>query len=122
MVAAVGKPKFKSKKSQDFSYRECVVSEKALNWGERKIKVPKLGEVKFHHSGNKKGKLDFFLRDGANLKSITIRKNPAGEYYAVLLFERKYCHKQKSYDGGENQTIGLDFSPADFYINNASTA
>jgi hypothetical protein len=34
------------------------------------VKVPKLGEVKFRHSGNKKGKLDFFLVAGANLKSI----------------------------------------------------
>lgn len=111
----VRKPKFKSKKSHDFSYRECMNI--ALIWNERKIKVPKLGEVKFRHSGNKKGKLDFFLRDGADLKSITIRKNPAGEYYAVLLFEREYCHKAKFYEGGENQAIGLDFSPADFYIN-----
>ena len=110
----VGKPKFKSKKSHDFSYRECM--NVALNWNERKIKVPKLGLVKFRHSGNKKGKLDFFLRDGADLKSITIRKNPTNEYYAVLLFEREYCHKKKIYEGGENQVIGLDFSPADFYI------
>ena len=114
--AKVGKPKFKSKKSHDFSYRECVISEKALNWNERKIKVPKLGLVKFRHSGNKKGKLDFFLRDGADLKSITIRKNPVNEYYAVLLFEREYCYKKKVYEGDENQAIGLDFSPADFYI------
>ena len=112
--SAVGKPKFKSKKSHDFSYRECM--NVGLNWNERKIKVPKLGEVKFRHSGNKKGKLDFFLRDGADLKSITIRKNPTGEYYAVLLFEREYCYKQKIYEGGENQAIGLDFSPTDFYI------
>ena len=54
----VGKPKFKSKKSHDFSYRECMSI--ALIWNERKIKVPKLGLVKFRHSGNKKGKLDFF--------------------------------------------------------------
>ena len=113
--SVVGKPKFKSKKSHDFSYRECM--NVGLNWNERKIKVPKLGEVKFRHSGNKKGKLDFFLRDGANLKSITIRKNPAGEYYAVLLFEREYCHKQKVYEGDESQAIGLDFSPEEFYIN-----
>ena len=112
----VGKPKFKSKKSHDFSYRECVPSKNALIWNERKLKVPKLGEVKFRHSGNKKGKLDFFLAPGAELKSITIRKNPAGGYYAILLFEREYCHKAKSYDDGENQAIGLDFSPADFYI------
>jgi len=112
----VGSPKFKSKKSNDFSYRECNPSEKALNWNERKIKVPKLGLVKFRHSGNKKGKLDFFLRGEVELKSITIRKNPANEYYAVLLFEREYCHKKKVYEGDESQAIGLDFSPADFYI------
>ena len=110
----VGKPKFKSRKSHDFSYRECMNI--ALIWHERKIKVPKLGLVKFRHSGNKKGKLDFFLRGEVELKSITIRKNPANEYYAVLLFEREYCHKQKVYEGGESQAIGLDFSPADFYI------
>lgn len=110
----VGKPKFKSRKSHDFSYRECMNI--ALIWNERKIKVPKLGLVKFRHSGNKKGKLDFFLRGEVELKSITIRKNPANEYYAVLLFERKYCHKKKIYEGDENQAIGLDFSPADFYI------
>lgn len=115
--STVGKPKFKSKKSHDFSYRECVPPKNALIWNERKIKVPKLGEVKFRHSGNKKGKLDFFLRGEVKLKSITIRKNPANEYYAVLLFEREYCHKKKVYEGCENQAIGLDFSPADFYIN-----
>lgn len=114
--STVGKPKFKSKKSHDFSYRECVPSKNALIWNERKLKVPKLGLMKFRHSGNKKGKLDFFLAPGAELKSITIQKNPAGEYYAVLLFEREYCHKKKFYESGENQAIGLDFSPADFYI------
>ena len=112
--AAVGKPRFKSKKSHDFSYRECM--NVGLNWNERTVKVPKLGKVKFRHSGDKKGKLDFFLKGSVELKSITIRKNPAGEYYAVLLFEREYCHKRKVYEGDENQVIGLDFSPADFYI------
>ena len=110
----VGKPKFKSRKSHDYSYRECMNI--ALIWNERKIKVPKIGLVKFRHSGNKKGKLDFFLRGEVELKSITIRKNPANEYYAVLLFEREYCHKQKIYEDGESQAIGLDFSPVDFYI------
>ena len=114
--SAVGRPKFKSKKSHDFSYRECVPPKNALIWNERKLKVPKLGVVKFRHSGNKKGKLDFFLKGSVELKSITIRKNPANEYYAVLLFEREYCHKHKVYEGGEKQAIGLDFSPADFYI------
>ena len=34
-----------------------------------------------------------------------------------MLFERENCHKKKVYEGDENQAIGLDFSPADFYIN-----
>ena len=114
--AKVENPKFKSRKSNDFSYRECNPSKTALSWKERKVKVPKLGEVKFRHSGNKKGKLDFFLVAGANLKSITIRKNPAGEYFAVLLYEREYNYAKKSFDDNENQVVGLDFSPADFYI------
>ena len=87
-----------------------------VNYKAKKVKVPKLGEVKFRHSGNKKGKLDFFLKQGANLKSITIRKNPAGEYFAVILYEREYNYAKKSFDDNENQVIGLDFSPADFYI------
>lgn len=112
----VGSPKFKSKKNNDFSYREENPVPTALQWNERYIKVPKLGNVKFRHSGNKKGKLDFFLVHGAELKSMTMRKNPAGEYYAVLLFAREYCNKKKIFDGCENQAVGLDFSPADFYI------
>ncbi|MDR0557848.1 MAG: transposase [Treponema sp.] len=50
------------------------------------------------------------------MKSITVRKNPAGEYYAILLFEREYIRKPKTYSGSENKVIGLDFPLADLYI------
>jgi putative transposase len=109
----MGLPKFKSRKSNDFSYKECMVSQKALNRETKTIKIPKLGEVKYR----KHNKIsDFFTVKGAELKSITIRKNPAGEYYAVLLYQREYCRKPKQYSGDDNKTIGFDFSPSDLYI------
>lgn len=109
----VGLPKFKSRKTNDFSYKECMVSKSALNRGNKTIKIPKLGEVKYrkHNKIN-----DFFTAKGAVLKSITVRKNPAGEYFAVLLYERPYVRKSKTFSGEENKTIGLDFSPAELYI------
>jgi putative transposase len=88
----------------------------ALNRGNKTIKIPKLGEVKYrrHNKIN-----DFFTAKGALLKSITVRKNPAGEYYAVLLYQCEYCRKPKQYSGDENKTTGLDFSPGEFYINSS---
>jgi putative transposase len=50
------------------------------------------------------------------LKSITVRKNLAGEYYAILLFKREYIQKPKVYLGDKSKVVGLDFSPADLYI------
>jgi putative transposase len=91
-----------------------MVSKKALNRETKTIKIPKLGEVKYrkHNKIN-----DFFTSKGAVLKSITVRKNSCGEYYAVLLYQREYCRKPKQYSGDESKTIGLDFSPGDLYIN-----
>jgi putative transposase len=109
----IGRPKFKSRKSNDFSYRECQPSKTAWNKGNKTIKIPKLGEVRYRHRG---GFNDFFTTKGAILKSITVRKNPAGEYYAVLLFEREYIRKPKTYSGDESRAVGLDFSPVELYV------
>jgi putative transposase len=87
----VGLPKFKSRKSHDYSYKDCNVSQKALNRGNRTVKIPKLGEVKYRNNRIN----DFYTAKGAVLKSITVRKNPAGDYYAVLLYERPYARQPK---------------------------
>jgi putative transposase len=108
----VGRPKFKSRHSHDYSYKECMPSPNALNRGTKTVKIPKLGEVRYRNRRIK----DFFTAKGAVLKSITTRKNPAGEYYAVLLFEREYVRQSKTYSGDECKAIGLDFSPAELYI------
>jgi putative transposase len=109
----VGKPKFKSKKLHNYSYRECQPSKTAWNRGNKTIKIPKLGEVKYRHKGDFN---NFFTVKGVVLKSITVRRNPADEYYAILLFEREYIRKPKVYSDDESKVVGLDFSPVELYI------
>lgn len=105
-------PRFKSKKTNNFSYREARVSTDCLNRKNNTIKIPKLGLVKYRHNHIS----SWFNPEGLSYKNITVRKNPAGEYYAILLCERKYNFKQKKFDD-ENKAIGLDFSPNELYIN-----
>jgi putative transposase len=38
---SIGLPKFKSKKSNDFSYKEYMVNRNVLNRGNKTIKIPK---------------------------------------------------------------------------------
>jgi putative transposase len=59
---------------------------------------------------------DFYTAKGAVLKSITVRKNPAGDYYSVLLYERPYGRQPKAFSGDKSKTIGLDFYPAELYV------
>ena len=104
-----GFPKFKSKKASRHSYRECMVSPTALNFFSKYVKIPKLGKVSFSHDSLPKW---YFSK--TKLCNITIEKHSSGKYYAVLLFEivpqiQKIENRQES--------IGLDFSPSEFYIN-----
>jgi putative transposase len=104
-------PKFKSKKKNDSSYREIMIYD-CLDFNNRFIKIPKLGKVKF-----KNRKLnEWFDKGGLTYKNITVRKNAAGQYFAIILCEREYNYKKKIFSNNEKQAIGLDFSPAELYI------
>lgn len=106
-------PKFKSKKNNNNSYREVMISKDCLDFNHRTIKIPKLGEVKF-----KNRKLNaWFNENGLKYNNITIRKNSTGQYFAIILCEREYNYKKKIFDNNETQVVGLDFSPAELYIN-----
>ncbi|MFD1471915.1 RNA-guided endonuclease TnpB family protein [Companilactobacillus mishanensis] len=100
-----GYPKFKSRKYPRQSYRSICVNNNIKQIDDSHIKLPKLGEMKF-----KCGKSIPEV-----IKSVTIRKSPAGKYYAVLLVE------------GENQVfnktqakVGLDMGVADLIITSDS--
>lgn len=93
-------PKFKSKKYPKQSYQSKYVGKNIAVLG-NKIKLPKLGTVKF-----KTGKPIPNI-----IKSVTIKKSFTGKYYAVLLVE---CENQ-IFDKNNN-TIGLDMGVADLII------
>ena len=100
-------PKFHSKKHKN-SFRE-VNGHKAkwFDWNHRTITLPKIGKVRF-----KNRKLPKWLKVNDIVRNITVSKNSSGQYYASILFEVEEQPKLKS----ENQAIGLDFSPANEYV------
>lgn len=102
-------PKFRSKKRNN-SYREInnqVKNNCRFNWSFKLIVIPKLGNVKF-----KNRRLPNWLNQELKLCHITVIKTSSGQYYASILFEVEEQPKLKS----ENQVIGLDFSPANEYV------
>ena len=103
-----GFPKFKSKKNNRQSYRECMVAQDALNFFSKYVKIPKLGKVPFSHDSLPKW---YFNR--IKLCNITVEKSCSNKYYAVLLYEiigQSYEIKNRK------ESIGLDFSPSEMYV------
>lgn len=103
-----GFPKFKSKKNNHQSYRECMIRPNAINFENQKIKIPKLKLVKFRN----KPKPKWFNQVQA-LKSITVEKTPSGKYFAVCLFEIETITYPTQ---NRKDSIGLDFSPELLYV------
>lgn len=103
-----GFPKFKSKKNNRQSYRECMVSKTALNFFSKYVKIPKLGKVPFSHDA-----LPKWYSKEAKLCNITVEKSCANRYYAVLLFE---IDKPNYKIENRKEAIGLDFSPSEMYV------
>ena len=106
-----GFPKFRSKKEHKDSYTECHVKKNAFDFHNRKINISKCTPIYFKH----REKLPKWYSNKCELKSITISKNSCEEYWVSLLFELpNFYANPKSID--ENQAIGLDWSPSEFYI------
>ena len=107
----MGFPKFRSKKEHKDSYTECHVKKNAFDFHNRKINISKCTPIYFKH----REKLPKWYSENCELKSITVSKNSCGEYWVSLLFELpNFYANPKPID--ENQAIGLDWSPQDFYI------
>lgn len=102
-------PRFKSKKSNDFSYREVMISENCFDFDHRMLSIPKLKKVKFKLRSLPK---NFIIK---SVKNITVKKTPSGKYFASLCCEVEY--KESTYMH-ENQmsAIGLDWSPKTMFV------
>lgn len=104
-----GFPKFKSKHNNHQSYREVMVDDSYLNFEERKVKIPKVGKVSF-----KDRKFPIWWERRTKLCSMTVEKNCSNQYFVAILFEvQKAVHKIDN----RKDAIGMDFSPAEMYIN-----
>ena len=106
-----GFPKFRSKKQHKDSYTECHVKKNAFDFHNRKINISKCTPIYFKH----REKLPKWYSENCELKSITVSKNSCGEYWASLLFELLDFNANLK-PISENQSIGLDWSPSEFYI------
>ena len=104
-----GFPKFKSKHNNHQSYREVMVDDSYLNFEERKVKLPKVGKVSF-----KDRKFPTWWERRTKLCSMTVEKSCSNQYFVAILFEvQKAVHKIDN----RKDSIGMDFSPAEMYIN-----
>ena len=111
----VGFPKFKSKKNHsNLSYTTVNISNSIrLNESNKHIKIPKLNFVRI--------KLHRQLPIDSTIKHITISKTETNKYYVSICVQYELNIKENQLD--INNSIGLDYSSHDFYVDsNGSTA
>jgi putative transposase len=94
-------PRFKSKRNRVQSYTSQCVNQN-IQVEENKIKLPKIGWVKFAKSREVKGKI----------LSATIRRNPSGKYFVSVLCEIHTCPCIPAQKGA----VGIDLGLKDFAI------
>lgn len=114
----MGFPKFRSKKEHRDSFTDFHLPKSSFDFHHRLISISKCKNIKFRH----REKLPkWYNKESCILKSITLSKNSCDEYYASLLFELPSFYNQpKGID--ENQAIGLDWSPSEFYIDSEGSS
>ena len=102
-------PKFKTKKSNDFSYREVMVTENCFDFDHRTLNIPKLKKVKFKLRSLPK---NFKIK---SVKNITVKKVPSGKYFASLCCEVEYIESTYRHEN-QMSAIGLDWSPKMLFV------
>ena len=110
----VGYPKFKSKKSHKDSFNLHMIRERGLvDFDSRTIFIPKLKNTKFRiaNSSLKSKWIEWFME--ATSLSMTVSRNACGEYYCSITFEKEQDIEQNI---KLSNSIGLDFSPSNLYI------
>ena len=116
----VGRPKFKSKKSHKDSFNLHMIRKEGLiDFKSRTIFIPKLKDTKFRiaNSSLKPKWIEWFLE--ATPRNMTVSRNACGEYYCSILFEREQDLEQNI---RLSNSIGLDFSPNNLYIDSNNNA
>ena len=105
-------PRFKSRKSNDFSYREVMISENCFDVEHRTLNIPKLKKVKFKLRSLPK---NFIIK---SVKNITVKKTPSRKYFASLCCEVEYIQSRYRHEN-QMSAIGLDWSPKMLFVADA---
>ena len=116
----VGYPKFKSKKQHKDSFTLFMIREgNLIDFEAKTIFIPKLKNTKFRiaNSSLKSKWIDWFLE--AKPLSMTVSRNACGEYYCSVIFEREQDIIQNV---NLSNSIGLDFSPNNLYIDSSNNS
>ena len=96
-----GLPKFKSRKFPKHSYQSKIVGNNIEVVSSSKIKLPKLGTMRFKSGRKITGKI----------KNVTIRLSATGKYYAILLVDTDVLELPKT-----GNAVGIDMGVADLMI------
>ena len=102
-------PRFKSRKSNDFSYREVMISENCFDFDHRLLNIPKLKKVKFKLRALPK---NFIIK---SVRNITVKKTPSGKYFASLCCEVEYQEPTYKHEI-QMSAVGLDWSPKMLFV------
>ena len=98
-----GFPKFHSKKYGRFSFQlvQCV----SINFNTHKVKLPKIGDVKFGKNKEFVGKIG----------TSTVSKTPTGKYYISILVDDGNPMPEKAPITTET-SVGIDVGIKDFAV------
>ena len=99
-------PKFKSKKDDKLSYTTSNVNNIIKIFDPKHIKLPKIKSLKI--------KLHRQIPSTYKIKSVTVELKPSGKYYISILTE--YENQIPQLELNINNSLGLDYSSHDFYI------
>ena len=102
-------PRFKTKKSNSFSYREVMISENCFDFDHRTLNIPKLKKVKFKLRSLPK---NFIIK---SVRNITVKKTLSGKYFASLCCEVEY-HESTYRHENQMSAVGLDWSPKMLFV------
>ena len=101
-------PKFKSKKynKQSYTTYNSHPNKPVIKIENNHIRLPKIGfvKIKYHRS----------IPPEYKIKNTTITKNPSGKYYVSVCVEYEYEYPTLILN--KDNSIGLDYSSPDFYV------
>ncbi len=105
----VGFPKYKKKKTQNCYTSSYINNNMAIDFENRKVKLPKLGWITFR---DKRSSAE------GRIKSVSVSRSTTGKYFASFLFEHEAPVVPVKVVTDPERVVGLDMALADFYVDN----